>query len=123
MIFESSIKKFKFWFIEEKRFMPPEEAKACFTDEGVMYATSESLFERCTPLQYIGFKDWAGKEICEGDILQAVKNEEDIRYVKYDDLVGFCMARGKVARFITCDIWRNYKIIGNVFENGGLLNE
>jgi len=76
--------------------------------------------------QYTGKSDFEHTKLFEGDIVQVVAKYEDTRWCIGFDRAAFCFYRKydvkykyKVCELSRCN--RDYKIIGNVFENPELL--
>ena len=75
------------------------------------------------PLQFTGLLDSRGKEIYEGDILRSAFLDYEIVWIANDYHTGFRKKSGDnftdIGIMASCDL----EIIGNIFENGDLLNE
>ena len=113
--------KFRFWC----------EAGKAFVKDYKYNGLVEELFSQddflLTPSQFTGMYDCKGKELYEGDIIEAVYNsfgatkkgrvEFDLGLyrVAYDDLLNMS--------FSNLHELQNFKIIGNVFENPDLMEK
>jgi hypothetical protein len=61
--------------------------------------------------QYIGLKDWNGKEVYIGDILQ---DERGKRYIIVEYMNGWCMRRN--GRTNSLNFVQTRKVIGNIYD-------
>ena len=69
--------------------------------------------------QFIGLKDEGGKEIFNGDILHYAG--KDVEVIFEDSTASFKVKRGIYVSQISKMMKAQIKVIGNKFENGGLL--
>ena len=123
---------YKAWDKEEKRMITDVfiNYNQCYSfyeaeDDNGDLQWYGGLEEDWIPLQCTGRKDKDGEDIYESDIL---KKDNDIRLVKwFEEKAKFVLARiifgeeNKIIEEQPIDE-KDYKIIGNVFENKELLN-
>jgi hypothetical protein len=78
--------------------------------------TGMQVFKReCVLMEYAGIQDLKGNEIYEGDILASPNNSIEIRYLpKYLKVVKWTKAGFNLKS-------NNFEIVGNIYENPGLL--
>jgi len=81
-------------------------------------------FDEFTFMQYTGLKDKSGVEIYEGDIL-ALEDPEDnsIQQVVFHNgkFQGYFIGGDDWPVYV--DIWEEFIVIGNIYENPELLND
>ena len=102
--------------------------------QDIYYNFEDIMDEReFTLMQYTGLKDMNGVEIYEGDI---VTDTEYLGEVLFHDRwyevgmhsgkLAWCVFDRRIGEYITlgdCDDEETWGIIGNIYENGDLLNE
>jgi uncharacterized phage protein (TIGR01671 family) len=138
--------KFRFWDIVNSKYVMLEDdglQYMAITDNGVLLQIfghtylpfySDKVF---VPQQYIGWKDKERKEIYEGDIVSVVRNDSFPSYnrgvIQYINQLGaFVVVTNKKSKiigkrlsddkvFFHLNDWPNLCIIGNIYENGDLL--
>jgi uncharacterized phage protein (TIGR01671 family) len=117
--------KFRVWDNKEIRFRYNNEATINW--DGVVFCNDYSGTcenERFTVQCFTGLKDKTGKEIYEGDILNIGDYDEHVYiYVTFE---GGCFVvreqRGDIP--LPLSDYNNYGfIMGNIFENGDLINK
>jgi len=82
----------------------------------------EKEYKKAIPLFYTGLKDKNGKEIYEGDVVeQKIEGYTEQLLIYWDDEVaGFVLDGLLFHESFSPD---KFKIIGNIYENEGLLEE
>lgn len=112
--------KFRCWDKKKKRFLRPHwEIEGI---GGIYYEYGVSPPDQYVMQQYTGLHDKHGTEIYEGDIVQNDEMSEGaIGIIEFED-----------GCFLDTDNWyvednkvyaNNCEVIGNIYENEGLLNE
>jgi len=118
--------KFRAWHKPKKKmlyvgnaFMPDLTASGCPVDPYENRRNLSMIFEL---MQYSGLKDKEGKEIYEGDIMQGSVTSPKYRVTM--DCGRWCANythkgnSGALQLYFRQDM---FEIIGNIYENGGLL--
>jgi len=116
-----------------------KKLKAMFLDVGVnkgdvLYDTRWYRKDEVVLMQYTGLRDMNGREIYEGDILGeedepfaiVVWVEEEARFgLKFPSIDGGYVDKSRITLTDWFDHWRyrNWKVIGNIYENPELLDE
>jgi len=132
--------KFRAWDKTNTRMIydnPLRSDLQLITFTGLVY--EEGYLQDYELMQYTGLKDKNGKEIYEGDILvltetacpfcKVVHVEEYYKdhnpYVVNWHKDDCCFASNEIngENWITPDVWKEMKIIGNIFENPNLIKE
>jgi len=119
--------KFRAWGVSEKKMFLADSIARIHFDKGLPYAImtwDEDIILRNDMVlqQYIGLKDKNGKEMCEGDIVESTLNEMKIGTVIFDK-GRFYLNFGKISLTFMYENMHKLKIIGNLYENPGLLKE
>lgn len=122
----NEIIKFRAWDGLNKKFTYWTMNDLCnFTDDSIEKPSALDIW-----LQYTGLKDKNGKEICEGDIIERKKIRVTIRWDnKWGRFNGVYHNKFKTVARINDVDFMNMKlviegeIIGNVYENPGLLDK
>ncbi|MDH6351904.1 YopX family protein [Brevibacillus sp. 1238] len=128
--------KFRAWDnVKDQMYYLGEEDSVVFTFNSVgIVATditeNEEEFKTLHHLQYMqftGLRDKNDREIYEGDILGKTSETSGLSYrytVEWDSENARFMARGKHFQELVSDsLERCCEVIGNVWEDGGLLND
>jgi len=127
--------KFKCWDKEVKRMskeLPIYWPIISWTDGDIDMPTDFALVkDRCIFLQYTGLKDRTGREIYEGDIVRRGTGvmAENIEVV-FDrgafigkQIGAFTEIGGAGVAFILSGFTSEIEVIGNIYENGELLEK
>ena len=127
--------KFRGWHTELKKMFSPEELAA---DQLTLLTTGRFInvsgdfpqnsiiysLDKFIPLQFTGLLDKTGKEIFEGDIVAQYdwKGIADNSVIKwFQPRCGFWIFKGAEAHLELGDYRNNLLVIGNLYENPGLL--
>lgn len=123
--------KFRAWDKDRKRWTNYSVADDLprFYDKHTGCWKTDKEGKRFILCQYIGLKDISGREIYEGDIVKATSFARWIGVVKYsDENQAFIFDdldkkyRGDSIVFMS-QFDQGFKILGNIYENPGLLEE
>jgi uncharacterized phage protein (TIGR01671 family) len=101
--------KFRAWDKNKNMMVYPSEK---YTNGGLL-----DWFEDDDLMQFTGLLDRNGKEIYEGDIVQREQGEGEKDNVTFDD-GSFLVDGESMCEFV----WRNYLVVGNIYENQELKN-
>lgn len=119
--------KFKAWNIKEKVMIDLYKATPLALDANLnMDGIFIPFSERFIVMQYIGLKDKNGVEIYEGDF---ITDGTKLNNKTYFWTVVYCIDRFCTIDYknrkrpfsITKSFWERSEIIGNIYENPGLL--
>ena len=124
--------KFRAWDKEEKKMF--QSMTALNLDDGVHSCTFISNYgdeitvdmERLELMQFTGLHDRNGREVWEGDIVDRDGLINEI--IWNDDWAAFCRrivfhSRHQSVFSFTCDDSVISRVIGNIWENGNLLED
>ena len=118
--------KFRAWDSNAKKLILPNDNCRIHFNEGLPYGIlkwdGNILIHEDILMQYTGLKDKNGKEIYEGDIVNA---DDDVEIVQYEGY-GFLPFINQVPCAIDAYSEWEYttiEIIGNIYENHELLKE
>lgn len=126
--------KFRIWYVDESRFVKSvyHDHSDCYIFINAMYGNPVILSKygeeveldekKYIVQQYTGLNDKSGKEIYEGEIVRANKqNETLIGFVQYDVLYGGNRLIASDILSFTFYQLTDLQVIGNIFNNQELL--
>lgn len=115
--------KFRAWY-KEKNIMTDVFTLDSLTHEAGVHAREFRTFrESLTVMQYTGLKDKNGKELWEGDIIDAPNGDRRVVNFFKGGFYGKTIGTNSYAMLIGVGLKCHSKIIGNIYQDPELLDK